>query len=760
MKAPQARIRALRRLLHAANTAYYVDAKPVMSDREFDDLLLELGQLESEHPGLADSNSPTVRVGGGLIDGFAPAEHAEPMLSIDNTYSEQDVRLWHARVAKALHPLSENALFAAATNSSTDGDLPVSLALPLVCEPKIDGLALSLTYVDGNLVRAVTRGDGVTGDDVTAAARVIRSIPLLLNENETSRAPAGTLEIRGEVFFPLSEFNRVNAKLEAHGEETLKNPRNAAAGTLKNLDMSLIASRRLAFMAHGRGRISDPGFATSHSQFLEKIRWLGVPTSGLARRVESVDAALTLIRGFALERRALDYGTDGMVVRVDRYDHQVLLGTTSKSPRWIIAYKYPAERCTTRLLDVLHQVGKTGKITPRAVMQPVLLAGTTVQHATLHNYGLIRSATTEQADTTTDIRIGDEVWVEKAGDIIPQVVGVTLGARLAEARPIVAPKRCPKCEGPIEIDPPEAHADSSLETVRRCINPECPAQVRERLIWFAGRKQMDIAGLGEKTVDQIRDSGIPLRTFADIFRLHEHQEALLQIERMGDKKVDNLLAGVTEAKSRGLARLLGGMGMRHVGDTTGKLLARQFINYDELMAAGEQQLRPKSLSKDEAVGLGYAEDPQQRPETGLGKETAPAVHAYLHSEVGRRTFADLAALGVDLSSRDYRGAGRQALNVIGGNNMRAGAREGSSERSEEAVLPLAGKTMVLTGTFDSYDRVELASLLESLGARVSGSISRKTSVVVAGKEAGSKLQKARELGIEIWDEVRLQKELG
>jgi DNA ligase (NAD+) len=775
-----ARIRELRELLDRASRAYYVDAAPIMSDPQFDRLLAELIELEAKHPEADDPASPSKRVGGEPIEGFKTIAHRVPMLSIDNTYSEGEVREWFARVRKGLS-LEGVAGLLAERDRAEGGQGPA-----VVAEPKIDGLALSLRYEAGELVHAVTRGDGVKGDDVTHAARAIAGIPLRLRpasaakEGRAGGAPEQrdpamairiprVLEVRGEVFFSLKEFERVNREREAAGDELFMNPRNAAAGTLKNLDPKLIASRKLRFAAHGRGeyvasargsddsRGSAPAderdaFATSHSACMRACRALGIPTNPGATLCDSLDDVLRAIQQFDAKRRSLDYAIDGMVVRVDSYEQQQRLGTTSKSPRWVIAYKYPAERATTRLVRVDHQVGKTGKVTPRAAMEPVVLAGTTVQHATLHNYGRIRDASTEEPLVRTDIRVGDIVWVEKAGEIIPQVVGVLLSKRPNDARPIEAPGACPVCKGTVEVEPPEAADNPALETTRRCVNPECPAQVREKLIWFTGRKQMDIDGLGEKTIDQIRAAGsIPLNTFADIFHLHEHRAALLDIDRMGEKKVDNLLKGIGEAKGRGLARVLAGMGIRHVGDTTAKLLARRFKDLDDLLGATEHALRPKSLTKEEARALALPEEPSGRPETGLGKDTAPVVHAYLHSPGARRTFEQLRRAGVDLSSKDFRAAsGPQA------SANRAGGGEPSS-----ALLagPFAGKTIVLTGTMESFDRTALAEKLESMGAKVSGSVSRKTDLVIAGPGAGSKLDKARELNLEVWDEPRLLQEL-
>jgi DNA ligase (NAD+) len=399
----------------------------------------------------------------------------------------------------------------------------------------------------------------------------------------------------------------------------------------------------------------------------------------------------------------LPFMADGMVVRIDSFAHQRALGITAKFVRWAIAYKYPAERKTTILNDVEAQVGKTGKITPRAHLEPVLLAGTVVKHASLHNYGLVAAK---------GLRIGDTVIVEKAGEIIPQVIGFVKGSPRGKKK-IPAPEVCPACGGPVEIE----RDDTEAETARRCVNPECPAQIREKLIWFAGRGQMDIDGLGEKTIDQIRESGkIPLDHFADVFRLAAHRDALLALDRMGEKKVDNLLAGVEAAKQRPLGRVLGSLGIRHIGGANAKLLARRFATIEDLQRA--------SAADIEAV-------------EGFGPIRAEVIHRYLASEVGRRTFRSLREVGLSLENPD----------------VRAGAAAPS-----DSVF--AGKTIVLTGTLESYERGALSEVLEGLGAKVTGTVSKKTHLVIAGENAGSKLDKARELGIEVWDEPRLLRELG
>jgi DNA ligase (NAD+) len=739
---PHERVLKLRELLEQANRAYYVEASPIMSDPEFDRLLVELATLEREHPELDDPSSPTHRVGGEPIEGFRPVRHSVPMLSIDNTYSEAELREWYKRVLTGLGLAPANGRGKAGSPGGTlfetadAGDLPA-----LACDPKIDGVAMSLRYEKGMLVSAATRGDGRVGDDVTHNVRTIRAIPTQLRAARgTNASIPEVLEIRGEVFIPLKEFERINDERQQQGLELFMNPRNACAGTLKQLDPKVVAKRRLGFYAHGRGLVSDEDFAAGHAEFLQKIRSLGIPVNPAARLCGTIEEVLELISAFAQERLSIDYATDGMVVRVDSFEQQEALGSTSKSPRWVIAYKYPAEQKNTVLLRIDHQVGKTGRITPRASMEPVLLAGTIVKHATLHNYGRVRDAATEEPGVRTDIRIGDTVVVEKAGEIIPQVVSVVLARRPQVALKIEAPAHCPECGGPVELEPLEAHGNPALETGRRCVNPECPAQVHEKLVWFAGRNQMDIDGLGEKTIDQIRrESAIPLRTFADIFRLPRHRDELLKLERMGEKKVDNLLAGIEAAKKRGLARVLSGMGIRHIGTSTARAIARIFPDLDALLAAPEPLLRPKTLSPDEAASYGLPPDPKDRISTELGKETAPVFHEYLHSDVAKKTFQELREAGVDLASHEYKPPSASATPADG---------------------PFAGKTIVLTGTLDSFERKQLGELLESMGAKVSGSVSSRTSLVIAGREAGSKLDKAQELGIEVWDEARLLEALG
>lgn len=745
MKSDHDRILHLRELLSRANVAYYRDAKPLMADAEFDRLLRELGELEAKHPELADETSPTKRVGaegefGQAISGFVTVKHAVPMLSIDNSYDPAMLKQWHERVLRGLGFETDDAsgggLFAIASEKKPVGPT-------LIAEPKIDGLAISIRYERGKLVRAVTRGDGTKGDDVTHNIRTIRSLPLALHASKGDRIP-DVLEIRGEVYLPLTEFKRLNDEREAAGEELFMNPRNAAAGAMKQLDPKETAKRRLAFAAHGRGELSDANFANSHSGFIDRLRALGLPVNDHLARTTSLDEVMRAIERFDTARHDLDHATDGVVVRVDDFALQSTLGTTSKSPRWVIAYKFPAERKTTVLIRVDNQVGKSGKITPRAVMEPVLLAGTTVQHATLHNFGRVAQMPIDPEDPGKGhdhLHVGDTVYIEKAGEIIPYVAGVIPSKRPKGAKPVKPPTHCPVCSGPVEIEyvDPENPSEQT-ESGRFCVNPECPAQVREKLIWFAGRKQMDIEGLGEKTVDQIRAAGtIPLNTFADIYHLHEHRNALLALDRMGEKKVDNLLEGIEQSKKRGLAKLLGAMGIRHVGETTSKLLARAFKDAHELCSAPLHDFMPAAVNAlsdakrkerfDLDTPLNYTY------ETGLGAGTAPSVREYLRSPSAKKTFAALSAAGVDLTSHDF--------------------TDPRNPSRVQSTGPLTGKTVVITGTLERYERSQLSEILERLGAKVSGSVSAKTSLLIAGEKAGSKLDNARKFNVEIWDEARL-----
>ncbi|MCX5659281.1 MAG: NAD-dependent DNA ligase LigA [Planctomycetota bacterium] len=692
------RIEQLRDEINRHTRLYYVDAAPEISDLQFDKLLKELQDLEAKHPELVTPDSPTQRVGGEPIQGFTQAEHLRPMLSIDNAYDRGEFDAWSQRVLKSLGLQAEatpESLFAA--DAADDGKPAASAAaaapspkVDLIVEPKIDGLAINLRYEKGKLVLAATRGDGVRGDDVTANIRAIQAIPLVLDR---AGPPApDVIEIRGEVYFLNEEFIRVNREREAAGEPTFANPRNSAAGTLKQLDPRVVASRKLRFFAHSIGVIEPAAFA-SHDEYLKAARAWGLPVNPLIKRCPGFAEAWDYIEKFEKTKASLPYWTDGVVVKVDRYDFREKLGYTSKSPRWCVAFKFAAEQAVTRLESVVWQVGKGGKLTPVANLVPVQLAGTTVKRATLHNIDEI---------ARKDIRVGDTVIVEKAGEIIPQVVQVVLDQRPADAKAVVPPAKCPSCGEPV--------SRVEDEVALRCNNPACPAQVREKLIWFAGRDQMDIEGLGEETVNQIADAGL-LDSFADIFRLASKREKLLELERMGERKLDNLLAGVEAARGRGLERVLAGLGIRQIGLGGSKDIAGHFGTMEALRKA-----TPEEIARAPDVG----------------PVTAKSIHDFLHSPTGMKTIDELIAVGVDMQARRP----KPAPEAVAGS-------------------PFAGKTVVLTGTLEGFERKELTEKLEALGAKVSGSVSKKTSLVIAGSEAGSKLDKAKELGIEVWDEAKL-----
>ncbi len=674
-------IARLRDLLNRANIAYYSDATPLMADSEYDRLLAELAELERANPTFDDPDSPTHRVGGAPSAGFESVTHARPMQSIDNTYDIAGLRAWSARCEKA-----------------------IGGAFTIAADPKVDGVAVSLRYERGRLAAAATRGDGAVGDLVTANVRAIRAVPLALRATIGGAAIPEVLEVRGEIYMPTAQFERVNEERERRGEALLANARNSTAGTLKSLDPTVVAQRGLAFMAHGRGECLGGAEPSSHIEFLAQLKSWGIPVNPRAVRCATIDEAIAVVEAFAPQRAALPYGVDGMVVRVDAFAQQAQLGVTEKSPRWIVAFKYPAQRERTRLVDVQWQVGKGGTMTPRATMEPVVVAGSTVRHATLHNADEI---------LRKDIRIGDLVEVEKAGEVIPQVIEPVKTVRTGAERVIEPPTHCPSCGSPLTKDGPKL----------LCAEPGCPAQMRERLKWFVGRDQMAIEGLGERIVDQVIDEGM-VAHFADFFTLDEAALAALRSEhidtsgrvtlrRLGEKTARSIVESAHEARRRGLARVLGSLSLRHMGVAAAKTLARAFPD-----AAALQGATPEQLCALDDIGVITA--------TSFAHDFA--------SESFRDTIARLGRAGVDLSSREFCAAAAVTPN------------------------PFRDRTIVLTGTLHSIDRRRLTAILEGLGARVSGSVSAKTHLVIAGEEAGSKLEKARALGIEVWDETRLTAE--
>lgn len=684
-------IEQLRDEIRAHDRRYYVDAKPSISDREYDRQLDRLKQLEAAHPELITPDSPTQRVGGAPIDGFRTVPHARPMFSVDNTYNIEDLTKWAQRCYETLNMGSSDKQNAA--------ELGYPIAGGYLAEPKVDGVAISLRYEQGVLVQGLTRGDGTQGDDVTQNVRTIRSIPLRLAEPESQTLPE-VLEVRGEIFMPTKEFQRINEGFRSAGVEPFANPRNATAGTLKQLDSNKVAGRRLQFLAHGYGELSAGRFS-SQSEFLAALSAWGVPTNPLAKLCTSLVEVWRFIEQFETGRAELDYGVDGVVVKIDRFDFQAQLGATSRFPRWCIAYKYPAEQTATKVLEVEWQVGKTGKLTPRAKMEPVFIAGTTVQHATLHNYGEV---------LRKDIRIGDTVIIEKAGEIIPQVVRVDLDNRPSALPPIEPPEKCPECGGEVESE----QDGTGKETARYCMNPECPAQLRERLIHFSARGQMDIDGLGEKSIVQLTEAGL-LNSFGDIFELRKKREQLLELDRMGEKKVDNLLAGIEAAKDRGLERVLSGLGIRHVGSTVSKILAKHYRSIDALQAATQEDLQTFQVGGQES---------------GIGPEIAASLHHFLHSEAGQHVIDELRAAGVKLTS--------------------------TQPANENNALVFAGKTFVVTGKFEEYTRDEIHGLVEKHGGKAASSVSKNTDYLIAGEKAGSKLAKAEELEVAVLDLTQFQ----
>ena len=660
-------VERLREQIREHDHRYYVLADPTLSDAKYDGLLRELSKLEEAHPELHSPDSPTQRVGGAPIDGFEHVTHAVPMLSIDNTYSEQELRDFDGRVKKRLEDVSYR----------------------YIVDPKIDGVAASLRYEKGRLVLAATRGDGTVGDDVTHNAKTIRAIPLKLRTED----PPEVLEVRGEVFWPLKAFEHFNAKRETAGEPLFANPRNATTGTLKQLDPQSIAGRGLSFLAHGLGDIVGAEFETQSALF-EQLKDWGVPVSPHARTHDSIDGVLDMVREWNAKRHELDYLTDGLVVKVDSLAQRETLGATSRYPRWCIAYKFAAEQAETVLNGVTFQVGKLGTITPVAELEPVLLAGTTVKRASLHNFDQVERL---------GLRIGDTVIVEKAGEIIPQVVSVVKSRKSRRGKPIACPRSCPACQGDV--------AQDENGVYWRCINPACPAQIRERLIFFCGRNQMDIEGAGPALIDQLLAAGL-IKSYADLYRLQGRRDELVELDRLAEKSVDNLLSGIEAAKHRPLARLLAALNIQHIGAATAELLADHFGDMVSLMQADEEGL----LVVD-----------------GVGPELAGSLRRFFDSKTGRQTIADLKSVGVHM-------------------------QQPKSEPAGERVL--AGKTIVVTGTLENFGRKEIERLIKQLGGKTASSVSKKTDFVVAGANAGSKLTKAEQLGVEVISEAEFRARVG
>ncbi|MEW6249510.1 MAG: NAD-dependent DNA ligase LigA [Planctomycetota bacterium] len=668
---PAERAAWLRAEIERHDRLYYDLGTPEITDQQYDALLVELRELEAAHPELRTPDSPTQRVGERPLAGFAHVRHAHPMLSVDNTYAPDELREFDARVRRVLRERGR-----------------ADAAYQYLVDPKIDGVAVSLRYEDGLLALGATRGDGFTGDDITQNLRTVRSVPLKLLGAGWPRV----LEVRGEVYWPRKAFERFNAQRAARGEPTFANPRNATAGTLKQLDSRIVARRGLAFTAHGFGELEPLPAVAQHSELNELLRTWGIPTSAHARVCPDIDAVIAFVAEWEPQRFQLEYDTDGLVAKVDQLALRRELGATAKSPRWCIAYKYAAEEAQSRILEVVFQVGKLGTITPVAQLEPVQLSGTTVKRATLHNFDQVRRL---------DLHLGDTVTVAKAGEIIPQVIAVDASLRPPGAKPIAPPPQCPECGG-------EAVQDEG-GVYLRCINPACPAQLVERLRHFCGRDQMDIEGAGIKLIEALVAHGL-VRSFADLYRLKERWLELLNLERMGEKSAQNLLDGIEASKRQPLARLLAALGIRHVGTNTAELLAERFGDIDALMAASADEL--------------------QRVE-GIGPEVAKSVYEWFSSDTARDTIAALRAAGLNMTQP-----------------RRARPAAGAS--------PIAGKTFVVTGTLANYARSEVENKIKQRGGKVASSVSKKTDYVLAGDSPGSKLEKARTLGVRVLTEAEFE----
>lgn len=671
----QGRVERLRREIGRHDRLYFVDHAPEISDPQYDALVRELKELEQQHPELVTPDSPTQRVGERPLEGFRQVRHRVPMLSIDNTYSPAELREFDVRIRRGL-----------------DG-----AAFDYVVDPKIDGVAVSLTYEQGRFVLGATRGDGETGDDVTQNLRTLKSVPLRLHGGDY---PA-LLEVRGEVYWPYAEFERVNREREAAGELVFANPRNATAGTLKQLDARSVAQRKLAFQAHGFGVIEPiPPNVTTQMELFERLRHWGLPVSPHLREFADMEAVVDFVAEWDQRRGKLDYQTDGLVIKVNQLALRDRLGVTSKSPRWCMAYKYAAEQAESRLLAVEFRVGKLGTITPIANLEPVQLAGTTVSRASLHNFDQV---------ARLGIQVGDTLLVEKAGEIIPQVVGVKTELRPRDAVPIVAPTRCPACDEPVEKDEGGVYL--------RCMNVDCPAQLVEKLRYFCHRDQMDIEGAGEVVCAALTRAGW-VRSVADLYRLPDRRDELGELNlaeedqprrRLGPKNAGNLLTGIEASKTRPLARVLAALNIRHVGGATAEDVVQQFPTLEALATATAEQLQEVE---------------------GIGTEVAASLTAWFALPRHQALLAELKALGL---------------------------KPTSPMPAANASNRLEGKTVVVTGTLKSYSRSAIEALVKQHGGKTAGSVSKKTSFVVAGEEAGSKLEKARELGVAVIDEAEFQR---
>lgn len=653
----QQRIEELKEQLNRWSHEYYVEDKPTATDAEYDKAYHELVALEVEHPEFVTADSPTQRVGGEVLDQFQKVTHTNPMLSLSNAFSKEDLEEFDARLRKL-------------TNR----------AIEYVCELKIDGLSIALTYQDGQLVLGATRGDGTTGEDVTGNVRTIKSVPLSLKE-------PWNIEVRGECYMPKKSFVALNHSREEEGLEVFANPRNAAAGSLRQLDPKIAAKRNLSVFLYSSPSVEELNVSTQE-ELLEKMAEIGFVTNPERLKCQTIDEVWNYIETIASKRPDLPYEIDGMVIKVNDFTAQEEIGFTVKAPRWAIAYKFPAEEAQTVVRDIEWTVGRTGVVTPTAVMDPVQLAGTTVRRASLHNIDLIKER---------DIRLEDTVVIHKAGDIIPEVTRVILEKRPETSKPYEFPTTCPVCHEKLE------HLEE--EVAIRCLNPKCPAQLTEGLSHFVSRNAMNMSGIGPRVIKQLFEEGLVMDV-ADLYKLTLDQ--LLALDKVQQKSAENILEAIEKSKENSLERLLTGLGIRHVGTKAAKELAQHFKTMTALQEASIEQL----LEID-----------------GLGDIIAYSVKTYFEQPSVQELIQELQDSGVNMT---YLGV--------------------TKDDSDASGHVLSGKTVVLTGTLEQLTRQDAKEKLESLGAKVTGSVSKKTDVVIAGHSAGSKLTKANDLGIEVWSE--------
>lgn len=650
----------LRREIRHNEYLYYVLDAPEITDAEYDRMMVRLRELEARYPDSIPADSPTQRVGGRASSQFTEVRHLEPLLSLGNVFSAEELRAFDERVHSGL---------------------PAGSKVEYVMEPKIDGLACSLIYENGKLVRAATRGDGVVGENVTANVRTIRSIPLTLKVPEGEAVPE-LLDVRGEVYMPRQAFMRLNEQRAERGESEFANPRNAAAGSLRQLDPQVTASRSLSFFAY---YLVGEGAQPKHSESLALLARYGFKVSENYKVVENIDEAIKYIGDFNELRQGLSYDTDGAVIKVNDVYQQRILGATGKDPRWATAYKYPPEQAETTLEDIDWRVGRTGVLTPTAVLTPVKLSGSVISRATLHNEDFIRAK---------DIRIGDRVIINKAGEIIPEVLRVVVEKRTGDEKEVEIPNVCPECGWRVERQGEEAAI--------RCTNPHCPALGREGLIHFVSRDAMNIDGCGPSVINALLDAGL-VRDAADLYSLRK--EDLLKLERMGEKSADNLLAALTESKKNELDKLLFALGIRHVGAKVARILATEFGSMEKL-----QQAQPEELAQIRDIGDKIAE----------------SAVTWLNVPANIDLVERLAAAGLTMTF---------------------------TPPASQEDNPFFGKTLVFTGTMPTLGRAEAKTMAQDVGAKVSGSVSKKTDYVIAGAEAGSKLEKAQQLGVTVIDEA-------